>query len=307
MVASHVEAILSLKREEKFFLDVIVGMTGKSSLSEKATENFGRLNYENAFFRINIRTPSERIDYHSKLYVWFRHEVPVLAWGGSANYTRLAFGLSDQSDLRDEVLFEVEPELASNYATELLLRSASIGGLPSRGMSLTPPEVPTPSSESNFILPDALDPKVFALCPIVNRRTGKIHNPGAGINWGQPTSSRVRNDVLAAYIPVPSARRDFFPTPGIPFEVQCPDGRMIVCSRQQQSGKAISSSPTPEILGSYLREVLGVPHSGMVSDSDLESFGSNCVVFEKLQNGFFALHFYPGLDYLQLERRIILS
>lgn len=307
MVAAHVEAILSLKRDEKFFLDVIVGMTGKSNMSENATVNFGRLNFENALFKIDIRTPSESIDYHSKLYVWFRGDRPVLAWGGSANYTRLAFGLSDQSDLRDEILFEVDPELASNYATGLLSRSVSIGEIPSRATSLASSEVPTPSSTSSFILPNALDPEVFAPCPIVSRRTGKVHNPGAGINWGQPTPSRVRKDVLSAYIPVPTLRRDFFPAPGVAFEVLCPDGRSLVCTRQQQDGKAISSSPTPEILGSYLRELLGVPHSGLITDDDLKSFGSNCVVFEKLQNGFFALHFYPGLDYFQLETRIIQS
>lgn len=301
MIANHVEAILSLKRDDKFLLDVIVGMTGKSNMSEKATENFGRLNFENSEFKIDIRTPSESIDYHSKLYVWFKGDHPVLAWGGSANYTRLAFGLSDQSDLRDEILFEVDPGLASKYVEELFSRSDPIGESTSRAASLASSEVPTPSSAPSFLLPDSLDPLVFATCPIVNRRTGKIHNAGAGINWGQPTASRVRNDVLSAYIPVPTSRRDFFPAVGVAFEVMCPDGRMLVCTRQQQDGKAISSSPSPEILGSYLRELLGVTHSGLVTDDDLASFGSNCVVFEKLEDGFFALHFYAGLDYVQLE------
>lgn len=295
---------MSLQKEEKFALTVIVGMSGKTNLSENAVEKFGRLNIQNDSFSITIRTPSNSIDYHSKLYIWYSDNGPQRAWAGSANYTRLAFGLSDQSDLRDEILFEVDSFQADAYAQELIKESIDLGDVSPRTENLTTSEVGRFEGFPSFLLPEQLDSRTYAICPIVNSRTGRVHNPGAGMNWGQSTASRLRKDNFAAYIPLPASHREFFPDAGEPFEVVGPDGQSMVCVRQQQDGKAITSSPSAEILGRYLRDVISVPDSREVVDGDLEKFGSNCVVFEKLANGIFALHLYPGLQMNELESRV---
>jgi hypothetical protein len=103
---------------------------------------------------------------------------------------------------------------------------------------------------------------------------------------------------------LPSQFSGIFPGPGQIFEVVFSDGEVMMMSRSQSGGKAITTPASNAILGKYFRSVLGVKFGERVIDADLESYGSDAVVFEKISESAFSLHFYPGLIYSDLLARL---
>jgi hypothetical protein len=115
----------------------------------------------------------------------------------------------------------------------------------------------------------------------------KIHNAGAGLNWGQPTSSRPRKDLNAAYIHVPRAIQmsTKIPGPGVIFSCKFDDGVEFEMVRTGDGGKNLTSAHENQILGRYIRHRLGVAPGGLIQDAVLE------------RKNYFGLSFYPkGLD-----------
>jgi len=304
MLAQHLQAINEAEKTGKFKIRLVVGMTGGANLSAAAISAFIGLMIDNSRFSSQVYTPKGATNIHSKLYVWLRDGEPIEAWTGSANYSRLAFGLSADSDNRDELMVKSDPEPSLAYALGILDNSELLTDDIPRANAGPTEEVEEIGRAPSFVLPEELARERYALCPLVNSRTRQIHNPGAGLNWGQPTESRSRSDIDAAYIPVPSEFRDFFPPAGELFEAHCPDGQVLVLTRSQQGGKALSTPASNETLGQYFRAVLGVENGKPVETDDLKRFGSNCVVFEKAVGQSFYLHFYPGLNLDELEARL---
>jgi hypothetical protein len=304
MLAQHLQAMNELQSGSQFKITVVVGMTGSSGLSDAATSAFIGLMMDNSRFSSTVRTPRGQLDVHSKVYLWLDSGSPIEAWAGSANYSRLAFGLSAESDRRDELMTQVDPEGARGYVDSIIHASDVLRDGVKRGTSSQIDEIEELVGTPGFVLPPRLDPSRFVICPLVNSRTGEVHNPGAGLNWGQPTENRVRSDSDSAYIPVPAKHREFFPPVGEPFAAYCPDGQVLVLARGQQGGKALATPASNEALGQYFRMILGVPLGARVETTDLEKFGSNCVVFEKGRGGSFYMHFYPGLEIEALVERL---
>jgi hypothetical protein len=121
----------------------------------------------------------------------------------------------------------------------------------------------------------------------VSATTKKIHNAGAGLNWGQPTSSRLRKDLNAAYIHVPRAIQmsTKIPGPGVVFSCKFEDGVEFEMVRTGDGGKNLTSAHENQILGRYIRHRLGVAPGGLIEDAALE------------RKNYFGLSFYPkGLD-----------
>jgi hypothetical protein len=199
---------------------------------------------------------------------------------------------------------QVDPEGARGYIDSIIRDSEVLRDGVNRGTSPKVDEIEELAASPGFVLPSRLDPARFVVCPLVNSRTGEVHNPGAGLNWGQPTETRVRSDSDAAYIPVPAKHREFFPPVGELFEAYCPDGQVLVLTRGQQGGKALSTPASNEAWGQYVRMILGVQAGARVETTDLREFGSNCVVFEKGRSGGFYMHFYPGLELEALAERL---
>jgi len=303
MVGTHLGDILALNSPVKFSLELIIGMSGKNSLSERAISAFLGQQGNHRDISIELFVPGTGVDVHSKIYVWLLDGRPVRAWAGSANYTRLAFGLSESSDSRDEILFEVDAELALEYVEKVRATAIPLSDGISRGDTLVPDEILTNYEEPKFDLPSVLPRERFAICPLLNVKKGEIHNPGAGLNWGQPTESRIRKDRRAAYIPVPKSEMGLFPEVGVPFEALYSDGQVLVLAKSQQGGKALTMPSSNEALGQFFRDILGVKGDRPVETSDLDAFGSNCVVFEKLEEELYVLHLYPGMDYSDLIER----
>lgn len=304
MLAEHLQAIVSLGSPQQLKLTLIVGMTGSRNLTDASVSAFSGLMFENNRLSTRVLVPDGQVDIHSKAYVWLNDGDPVQAWVGSANYSRLAFGLSDESDDRDELMAKADPGPVFEYIETTRKNCSLLNDGISRSTSRGPDEIETLEARSGFVLPANLSSKRFAVCPLVNSRTGEIHNAGAGLNWGQSSEKRSRADSSAAYIPVPARFRDFFPPVGETFEAYCPDGQVLLLARGQQGGKALATPASNELLGRYFRGALKITHPEKITTEDLLNYGSDCVVFEKTNGGAFYLHFYPGLMREQLLDRV---
>lgn len=303
MLAEHLATILQFDSKNRFNIQLIIGMGGARNLSVAAVSAFVGLILDNPRFSSKVWVPDGQLDIHSKAYLWLRDGDPVEAWVGSANYSRLAFGLSSESDDRDELLIQADPKTTHDYIQAVLKQSTILSDGIRRVGSDAQGEIEVLEPTSGFVLPHRLSPECYAVCPLVNSRTNEVHNAGAGLNWGQPTESRRRSDSAAAYIPVPSRFRNFFPPTGETFEVFCPDGQVLILARSQQGGKALSTPASNELLGQYFRGLLGVENGRPILTKDLNDFGSDCVVFEKGVSGTFSLHFYPGLQMEEIAAR----
>jgi hypothetical protein len=116
----------------------------------------------------------------------------------------------------------------------------------------------------------------------LSSRTGKIHNAGAGLNWGQPTTTRKRKDLNAAYVAVPTYLQKSSILPLVNHNFLCifEDGIEIEMVRTGQNGKNLTSSYENQFFGRYVRCKLGLPPGVIITDSDL------------IKAGFFGLSFY---------------
>lgn len=309
MLAYHLAQLRNLNLDEHITIKIFVGMQS-SNQNEATRAAFLGMSVDNENFDVKIYVPTNSIQVHSKAYLWESGGNPYKAWIGSANYSMLAFGLRADSDQRDELLGEYDPQKVSEYIHKLLQNSEPLSDGVSRKYVSNDTvyeetqEFTLVNQSGSLILPSILPSDRFAICPLIDTRTKSVHNSGAGLNWGQPSLSRSRSDKDAAYIPLPAKFGSLFPSPGEIFEVVISDGEVMMMSRSQSGGKAITTPASNSILGKYFRSVLGVKFGEKVTDSDLERYGSDAVVFEKIAKGAFAMHFYPGLIYSDLLARV---
>lgn len=125
-------------------------------------------------------------------------------------------------------------------------------------------------------------PSFFAHCTISNKdpnfelsflatRTNQIHNAGAGLNWGQPTSSRKRKDKNAAYLPIQTYLQNNPSIPGqnIKFLCKFDDGIEIEMVRTGQSGKNLTNAYDNQIFGRYIRSVLRLSSGALITQENL--------------------------------------
>jgi hypothetical protein len=124
-------------------------------------------------------------------------------------------------------------------------------------------------SPSESMLHSDLDP-IFDLT-FVSSKTKEIHNAGAGLNWGQHTSTRGRKDLNAAYIHVPKfiQANPSLPKPGLVFRCRFTDGIEFDMVRTGEGGKNLTSAYENQILGRYLRYKIGVPPGLLINQSAL--------------------------------------
>ncbi len=126
--------------------------------------------------------------------------------------------------------------------------------------------------------------KVIFELSFVSSKTKEIHNAGAGLNWGQHTSSRGRKDLNAAYIHVPKSIQgnQLLPAPGAIFSCQFEDGIEFDMVRTGEGGKNLTSAYENQILGRYLRYKLGVPLGSLINHSTLSAGGVFGISFIRL-------------------------
>ncbi len=135
----------------------------------------------------------------------------------------------------------------------------------------------------------------------VSSRTKKIHNAGAGLNWGQPTASRKRKDKNAAYLPVPTFLQKSLnlPAKNQLFLCKFDDGVEIEMVRTGENGKNLTSAHENQIFGRYVRFKLSVPSGQTILQSDLEKSSLYGLSFFKKSDNSYDIKYIHSLDTLR--------
>ncbi len=284
----HLKADISVR--------LYIGMTGESGLdiaSHRAFESAVAA-LTGAWFRVAY-APRGFAD-HSKLYVWRRQGVAVRAWTGSANYTLSGFGLANAR--RKETLTDVDARAAEDVIARAADRFVSFDD-PNLGQKVdvyreVTAAVREPIAElASAIVTPPDTPNVRLPLVQTVRMPGEVHNPGAGLNWGQRGTRRRAE----AYIPVPAAiaRAGFFPSRGIPFAVHTTDGDVLFMTTAQDGEKALHSVPDNAQIGLYFRRRLGLDSEAPIRTANLEQFGSKHVTVWRRSNGSYVMDFSPQI------------
>lgn len=290
MISRHVEA-LSRAGISGLEIDVTVGMSGAEGIPSFVLTGLQALPRNLKGVRINCSLALPGSSFNSKIYVWSKGSGPWKAWVGSANYTQIGFGLSEENERHKEVLAEVDPHSA--WSEVLALCENTIApSHPEIGSRLAISPIDSLGESSLIVKPKRSEGSVVLPLVQTKRNAGEVH-PKSGLNWGQ----RAGRDQSQAYLPIPSEVRsaNFFPPIGEHFQVVSTDGESFICTVAQAGGKALHTPIDNSQFGLYFRRRLGLEDDAFVSTQDLERFGSNGVEFSRVSEGLYTMHFEPGI------------
>ena len=220
---------------------------------------------------------------HSKTYCWMKNGQPSLGFSGSANYSQQAFfGNEQQNQMVNDSALEIK-----NYFFRLLEESVSIDQYPHEedeilqivnvGDSIPPGE--------GLWIEENTSVRVSLLS---SKLGGEIANKDS-LNWGQRAGRNPNEGCLNMR---GDAKKDgFLPPRGQTFTLLTDDGKSMDCTRQQDSGKAISTTYDNSELGLYFRRRLGVPSGEFVKTQDLVNYGRTDFYLKKIDSETFYLDF----------------
>ncbi len=259
-------------------IDLIVGMVPFDGLSISVHEGFKELQREklpNTVKRYQCSYVCNSTAVHSKVYIWLKDNVPILAFAGSANFTQSAF-----SEERREYMVECKADLAYQYFCNIENDSIFCNHAEIEEHILLYPTHAVLDIENKPIESlSGADIQMVTLSLLSeNGETG----PRSGLNWGQ----RKKRNKNEAYIPLPAnvARTDFFPLNKQHFTVVTDDGHQLILRVEQQNNKAITTPLSNAQIGEYFRNRLGLANGAYVWKSDLEAYGRTDVTFYKLDD-----------------------
>lgn len=115
----------------------------------------------------------------------------------------------------------------------------------------------------------------------------------SGINQWNANGRKRNEDEL--YIPYPvnakEKKPNFFPPRDEEFQIVLPDGTELSAKVCQANGKAIMSNPNKALGHWLLRDVFEVAPGTILNYGDLQRFGIDSVVFEKLEDKRYSVNF----------------
>ena len=283
-------------------VELIVGMSASAGLSESNHKGFQMLmeqDFAGVFFCSYL---TKMPPVHSKVYVWYQNENPVCGFVGSANYTQMAFGDNQReamivTDAKEGLIYfqELIPESiycnhidAENFVQIYNKRSDERMEWGRKALLPQPMETETVlSSKSLLGLP-------FVQVSLLDR-DGELPKR-SGLNWGQ--RPEYRREPNQAYIKLPSNiyNSGFFPPRGVHFTVLTDDGKVLICTRAQDNGKAIHTPHNNSLIGEYFRNRLGLPNGALVTTNDLKQYGRTTVDFYKIDDETFFMDFSVPLN-----------
>lgn len=296
MVTRHFESLLEAKIHN-VKLDLQIGMVSRDGIDLPSLIGFQKINGQLPGLSIKCRLNTGR-PIHSKIYVWCDDNGPVQAFTGSANYTQTGFNIGAGLAGQVETCVEVDPLRAFDFVVDHS----------SDTISCTDPDVQNHvhinevlnieylgNSESGNDELSGLTLEDSVILPLVQTRknVGNVHNPGAGLNWGQ-RGNRNRDE---AYIPIPASVRDagVLPPKGVHFQLLTDDGDSFIATVAQDGSKAIETPQNNALLGKYFRRKLGVTPGSYITDEMLAIFGSNAVKIGRMDAETYFITFEPGL------------
>lgn len=291
MAFHHLE--LLKERHKSIKIQLIVGMCAQDGLPLSNHKGFQKLvqdDYADQFQCSYIFNPPP---VHSKVYIWLKDDKPVVGFSGSANYTQMAFGKRQR-----EVLSVCDSVSGLKYFNSLLpdtiycthpdaettVRIYSDNQYYKRKRILEAEQ-----GEKTQALPENVEGFPSVRVTLLDRH-GDLPQR-SGLNWGQrPEEHREANQ---AYIKLPSSvyNTDFFPPRKTHFTVLTDDGKVLICSRAQDNGKAIHTPHNNSLIGEYFRNRLGVPSGNPVKKADLDRYGRHDLVFYKIDDETYLMNF----------------
>ncbi len=259
-------------------ISIIVGMVPFDGLSISVHEGFKELQNENLPRAVKSYQCSyvyDSMPVHSKVYIWLKDDIPVIAFAGSANFTQSAF-----SEERGEYMVECDAEVAYQYYCNIEKSTIYCNHAEVEEFILLYPTHSVLDMENKPIdsMSGAGIQTVNLSLLSENGEVGAI----SGLNWGQ-RGKRNKNE---AYIPLPAktARSDFFPLNKQHFTVVTDDGHQLILRVEQDGDKAITTPLSNAQLGEYFRNRLGLANGAYVWRSDLEAYGRTDVTFYKFDD-----------------------
>lgn len=296
----HLINLSDIGKNNKFSVDMILGMTSSNGLSEKKHKDINRLISN---IKDNKKMPDftcrykiNGTDIHSKVYIWLKDNKPVLAFCGSANYSMNAFFK------RRECMSDCDFIEANKYFEQLLPDTilATDSSLTEKIHFSKKKDFDSEIDKYNlenltwdmFANKTPLDVCRISLLTGDGTRTGDI----SGLNWGQ----RKGRNSDEAYIPYNSQDKkdDFFPLKQSANEKHNPLFKVIpqnfppFLMRVAQSGnKGIHSAENNALIGQFFRQRLGIPSGTFITKEMLEKYGKTYVEFKKYKNDIYTLDF----------------
>ncbi len=290
MVFHHIQKIKNENLSIK--VNLIVGMVVQDGISRSNHMGFRNLMENELSGKFECSYIVEPPPVHSKIYTWFRKGKPLIGFVGSANYSQKAFYSKQR-----ECMEISDPMDGYNYYKQLINDTIYCTNLdvenfvPIYDDKNTTPR-PFPFSENHSIEIDSFDEYSgleHVSISLINRKG--IVSPRSGLNWGQrPDYNREPNQ---AYLPLTSEiyHSDFFPPIGHHFTVYTDDGKILICSRAQQNGKAIHTPHNNSLIGEYFRNRLGIGNGQPVRLEDLQRYGRTTVDFYKIDEEAYYMDF----------------
>lgn len=266
-------------------ISLLVGMIPYDGLSVTVHDGFKELVSEpfpKQITKFQCSYVYEKPPVHSKLYIWGKDKVPLIAFMGSANFTQAAF-----SNDRREIMVECDPAAAYNYYKEIEKSTIFCNHAEVEEYIILHPTHAILDMENRPL--ESLAGKGIENVTLSLLSSSGETGTKSGINWGQ-RHTRNRNE---AYIGLPAkiARSGFFPLNKQHFTVITDDGHQLILRVEQQNDKAITTPLSNAQLGEYLRNRLGVPNGAYVWRSDLECYGRTDITFYKLDDEHYYIDF----------------
>lgn len=299
----HLINLSDIGKNNKFSVDMILGMTNSNGLSEKKHKDINRLIDS---IKDNSKMPEficrykiNGTDIHSKVYIWMKESKPVLAFCGSANYSMNAFFK------RRECMTNCDSKEAEDYFNKLLKDTllATDDSVKEKIIFSKSKGVDTEIDKYNlenlnwnmFENKEPLDTCRISLLTADGKETGH----GSGLNWGiRPNGTK--RDLDQAYIPynMQDRKEGFFPLKkdstlkNNPIFKVVPNGYEPFFMRvAQQGNKGIHTAENNALLGKFFRQKLGIPSGTFITKGMLEKYGKTYVIFKKYDNDIYVLDF----------------
>lgn len=264
----------------KVSIELIIGMTKQCGIEKVQHAAFCKLARKGAYgLDFGCRYVAKNQSVHAKTYLWLTdHNIPVMAFSGSANYTQKAFSRTQTENL-------VGTDCSSVQALYNAVKRNTISCLNKKAVSehltLTEAKPIVDISQIGDVSGETISLSLLT-------RAGKIHDR-AGLNWGQ----RPGRDKNQAYIPIRAdiRRSGFFPPLGEPFTVLTDDEYSLIFVVAQMEGKALHTKQNNALLGKYLRKRMGLRSGERVTLEHLTEYGRTDISFTKIDEETYLMDF----------------
>ncbi|MGI9307363.1 MAG: restriction endonuclease PLD domain-containing protein [Gammaproteobacteria bacterium] len=278
MAARHMQDIHKRREISDVKICLIIGMTAKDGISETNHRGICSLVKKPAHkHQFECRyIPEDQKPVHAKTYAWFDGGNPICGFVGSANYTQSGF-FSGQR----EAVEKSSPREILQYYKKMEKISRPCSHADVQGLIKEDEDAKYLREDSNG--GDSGSGNMKSIISSLLDKSGNLPKR-SGLNWGQRPEARREPNQAYIRLPVVISRTGFFPARGQHFTLHTDDGQVMLCNIRQDDGKAIHSTQSNSIIGTYFRHRLGVPLGELVLKEHLLNYGRTDITFYKIDD-----------------------